>query len=228
MGWKAMSMAMLQHVHDQVEDLGQATSLKAKLRDLKDDMALKEALLKSYRELETQNAKDLAALKQKLSRAQEELAKEKEKNVGLDVENLKLKDEVSHLKAKSNSDCSAITALCSELQETDSKLQKTQVELQETQEKLEEAYQDMDTMVDDSYQDFLKTLQFLNPGIEFNTRGLCKFHGVKDGKFWDFLDCHNHVPLDPLDPRLEPFDCHTPPPSEAGPRAGGANAGEAQ
>jgi hypothetical protein len=72
----------------------------------------------------------------------------------------------------------------------------------------------MDTTVDDSYRDCVKTLQFLNPGIEFNTRGLCKYHGVKDRKFWYFHDCHNPVSLDPVDPRLEPFDCHTPPPFE--------------
>jgi uncharacterized phage infection (PIP) family protein YhgE len=220
-------MAMLQHVHDQAEDLGQAASLKAELRALKDDMTLKEALLKISRELESRNAKDLASLKQKLSHAEEELAKEKEKNDILDAENLKLKDEVSHLKAKVNYDSSAITALHSELQEMTSKLQETQVELQETQERLEEAYQDMDTMVDDSYWDCVKTLMFFNPGIEFNTRGLYKFHGVKDGKFWDFHDCHNPVQLDPGDPCLEPFDCRTPPPTETGLGAGDADVGGA-
>jgi hypothetical protein len=64
--------------------------------------------------------------------------------------------------------------------------------------------------VDDSYRDCVKTLQFLNLGLEFNTRDNIKYHRVKDGKFWDFHDCHNHVPLDPSDLRLEPFDCHTP------------------
>jgi hypothetical protein len=69
----------------------------------------------------------------------------------------------------------------------------------------------MDTTVDDSYHDYVKTLQFLNPRIEFNTRGLSKYHGVKDEKFWEFHDCHNPVPLDPADRLLEPFDCRTPP-----------------
>ena len=50
MGWTTMSMAMLQHVHDQAEDLGQAASLRAQIRDLKDDMSLKEALIESVRE----------------------------------------------------------------------------------------------------------------------------------------------------------------------------------
>ena len=68
MGWTAMSMAMLQHVHDQAEDLGQASFLKTQLWDLRDDMDLKEALLKSAKELESRNAKDLASLKEKLSR----------------------------------------------------------------------------------------------------------------------------------------------------------------
>jgi hypothetical protein len=45
----------------------------------------------------------------------------------------------------------------------------------------------MDTTVDDSYRDCVKTLQFLNLGIEFNTHGLCKFHDVKDGRFLDFM-----------------------------------------
>ena len=69
----------------------------------------------------------------------------------------------------------------------------------------------MDTTVDDSYRDCVKTLLFLNPGIELNTRGLCKYHGMKDGMFMDFHDPHNLVPIDPTDPRLEPFDCSTPP-----------------
>jgi chromosome segregation ATPase len=117
-----MSMALLQHVHAQAEDLGQAASLKAQLRDLKDDIVLKETLLKSSREMESRNAKDLASLKEKLSHAEEEFVKEKEKNAGLDAKNLKLKDEVSHLKAKVNSDSSAISALHSELQERTSKV----------------------------------------------------------------------------------------------------------
>jgi hypothetical protein len=41
MGWTVMSMAMMQHVHDHVGDLGHAASLKVELRDLKDNMALK-------------------------------------------------------------------------------------------------------------------------------------------------------------------------------------------
>jgi hypothetical protein len=100
------------------------------------------------------------------------------------------------------------------------------VELRETQEKLEEAYQDMDTTVDDSYRDCVKTLLFLNPGVELNTRGLCKYHGIKDGVFMDFHDPHNPVPLDPSDPGLEPFDCSTPPPSsDPVPEPGVPNAG---
>jgi hypothetical protein len=100
--------------------------------------------------------------------------------------------------------------------------------LQETQEKLEDAYQDMDTTVDDSYRDCVKTLQFLNPGMEFNTRGLCKFHGVQDGMFLDFHDPHNPVLLDPTNPRLQPFDCSTPPPSEVVPGPEGADAREVE
>jgi hypothetical protein len=46
-------MAMLQYVQDQVEELAQVASLKAKLRDLKDDMGLKEAMLKSSKEQES-------------------------------------------------------------------------------------------------------------------------------------------------------------------------------
>jgi hypothetical protein len=83
----------------------------------------------------------------------------------------------------------------------------------------------MDTTVDDSYRDCVKTLQFLNPGVELNTPGLCKLHGVKDRMFLDFHDPHNPVPLDPADPRLEPFDCSTPPPSEVIPESDGAEAG---
>jgi hypothetical protein len=90
---------------------------------------------------------------------------------------------------------------------------------------LEEAYHDMDTTVDDSYQDCVKTLQVLNPGIELNTRGLCKYHGMKDGVFMDFHDPHNPVPLDPSDPRMEPFDCSTPlPPTDPVPEPESADA----
>ena len=72
------------------------------------------------------------------------------------------------------------------------------------------------------------TLQFLNPGIEFNTRGLCKFHDMKDGRFWDSHDPRNPMPLDPADPRLVPFDCSTPPSSEVVPGPEGVDAGGLQ
>jgi chromosome segregation ATPase len=101
---------MLQHIHDQAEDLGQAASLKAQLRDLRDDMDLKETLLKSAKESESRHANDLATLKEKLSRSEEELAQEREKNVVLNTEKLKLECEVSHLKVKVDFDSSAITA----------------------------------------------------------------------------------------------------------------------
>jgi chromosome segregation ATPase len=92
-------------------------------------MDLKEDLLKSSKEQVSRNAKDIASLQQNLSWVEEELAGEKKKNVSLDAENLKLKDEISHLKAKADSNNSAIIALRSELQGTATKLQKTQVEL---------------------------------------------------------------------------------------------------
>ena len=63
MGWTAMSMAMLQHVHDQAEDLGQASSLRAQLRDLRDDMELKDALIQSVKESKSRAEKELASLK---------------------------------------------------------------------------------------------------------------------------------------------------------------------
>jgi hypothetical protein len=94
-----------------------------------------------------------------------------------------LRDEVSRLNGKSADDDSALTALLAELQET--------------QEKLNEAYKDMDGVGDDAYRDCVKTLKFLNPEITLNIRGLDKYHGVKDGRFWDFHDYHNPMPLDP-------------------------------
>ena len=57
-----MSMAILHHVHDQAEDMGQAAYLKAQLRDLRDDMDLKEALIRSAKESESRAEKDLASL----------------------------------------------------------------------------------------------------------------------------------------------------------------------
>jgi chromosome segregation ATPase len=104
-------MAMLQHVHDQAEDIGQAASLKVQLRDLRDDMDLKEALLKSSKEAESRAAKDLAVLREKFSLLEEDFSKKKEKAVGLGAKNLKLKDEVSHLRTKAAEDGSALSLL---------------------------------------------------------------------------------------------------------------------
>jgi hypothetical protein len=50
------------------------------------------------------------------------LAKARENKVGLDAENLKLKDEVSHLKGKVDEDGSSLSTLRFELQESASKL----------------------------------------------------------------------------------------------------------
>ena len=78
MGWTAMSMAMLQHVHDQVEDMGQAASLRAQLRELRDDMDLKDSLIQSVKEPESRAEKELASMKEKFSLMEEGFAKEKE------------------------------------------------------------------------------------------------------------------------------------------------------
>jgi peptidoglycan hydrolase CwlO-like protein len=106
-----MSMAMLQHVHDQAEDMGQASSLRAQLRDLRDDMELKDALIQSAKESESRAGKELASLKEKFARMEEEFSKEKERAAGLDVENLKFKGDVSQLKIKAEEDGSALKFL---------------------------------------------------------------------------------------------------------------------
>ena len=191
-------------------------------------MELKDALITNVKESESRAEKVLASLKDKFSHMEEDFSREKERAAGLDAENFKLRGEVSQLKTKAEEDGSALMLLQSELLGAASKLHETQVELRETQEKLEEAYQDMDTTVDDSYRDCVKTLQFLNPGIELNTHGLCKYHVMKDGVFMDFHDPHNPVPLDPADPRLEPFDCSTPlPPTDPVSESEGADVGGA-
>ena len=95
-----MSMAMLQHIHDQAEDMGQAASLRAQLRDLRDDIELKEALITSVKESESRVDKELASLKEKFARKEEDFAREREKAAGLDAENSQLKGEVSQLKIK--------------------------------------------------------------------------------------------------------------------------------
>jgi chromosome segregation ATPase len=154
---------MLQHVHDQAEDMGQASALQAQLRDLRDDMELKDALIQSVKESESRANQELAFLKEKFARMEGDFAEEKERTASLEFEKSKLKAE---------EDGSALKLLQSELLGAASKLHKTQVELRETQEKLEEAYRDMDTTVDDSYRDCVKTFLFLNLGIELNTRGL--------------------------------------------------------
>jgi hypothetical protein len=46
--------------------------------------------------------------------------------------------------------------------------------------------------------------------VELNLRGLDPFHGVKDGKFWDFHAHRNAVLQDPAS--LELFNCDFPPP----------------
>jgi SPX domain protein involved in polyphosphate accumulation len=109
-------MAMLQHVHDQAEDMGQAAPLKVQLRDLRDDKDLMETLHKSVEEVESWNAKDLASLKEKLSWVEEELAREKEKSADLDAEKVKLEGDISSLKAHAVFDNFALMALRSELQ----------------------------------------------------------------------------------------------------------------
>ena len=145
-----MSMAMLQHVHDHAEDMGQASSLKAQLRDLRDDMELKDALIASVKESESRTGKELASLKEKFARMEEDLTREKERDFSLELEKSKLKEEVCGLKVKADEDDYALKLLQSELLGSASKFHEVQVELRETQEKLEEAHQNMDTTVDDS------------------------------------------------------------------------------
>ena len=66
----------------------------------------------------------------------------------------------------------------------------------------------------DAYREAVKSIKFLNPGVELNLRGLDPFHGVKDGQFWDFHDHQNPVLLDPTS--MDPFNCDSPPPQEDG------------
>jgi chromosome segregation ATPase len=129
-----MSMAMLQHVHDHAEDMGQASSLRAQLRDLQDDMELKEALITSVKESESRAGRELASLKEKFARMEEDLAKEKARTASLESEKFKLEEEVSGLKAKADEDNSALKLLQSELLGSASKFHEVQVELRETQE----------------------------------------------------------------------------------------------
>jgi hypothetical protein len=65
----------------------------------------------------------------------------------------------------------------------------------------------------DAYREAVKSIKFLNPSIELNTRGLEPFHCVKDGKFLNFHNCHNLVLLDPNS--MEPFNYDSPPPEVA-------------
>ena len=44
----------------------------------------------------------------------------------------------------------------------------------------------------------------------------------------DFHDPHNPVPIDPADPRLEPFDCSTLPSTDPVQEPDGADAGGAE
>ena len=64
----------------------------------------------------------------------------------------------------------------------------------------------------DAYREAVKSIKFLNPGMELNLRGLDPFHGVKDEQFWDFHDHQNPVLLDPAS--MDPFNCDSPPPQE--------------
>ena len=90
-----MSMAMLQHVHDQAEDMGQASSLRGQLRDLRDDLELKDALIQSVKESESRANQELVSLKEKFAQMEGDFANEKERAAGLDAENLKLKGDDS-------------------------------------------------------------------------------------------------------------------------------------
>jgi chromosome condensin MukBEF ATPase and DNA-binding subunit MukB len=40
----------------------------------------------------------------------------------------------------------------------------------------------------DAYREAVRSIVFLNLGVELNLRGLDPFHGVKNGQFWDFHD----------------------------------------
>jgi hypothetical protein len=68
----------------------------------------------------------------------------------------------------------------------------------------------------------MKSLLFFNPDNTLNTRGLDKYHGEEDGRFWNFCDYNNPIPLDPDDPSWKLFDYSTPP-LNAAPADEGAN-----
>jgi predicted nucleic acid-binding Zn ribbon protein len=59
MGWTTMNMSMLQNICD---------------------LDLKDALLKSSKDMEARNSKEISDLKQDLSKAEDDLAEEKKKN----------------------------------------------------------------------------------------------------------------------------------------------------
>lgn len=113
-----MNVAMLQNICDQAKDFADVSFLRSQLRDLKDDIELKNTLLKSSKELESRNAKEIVELKESVSKTESTLAEEKRKNSDLVDEVKKLKDEISRYNAKSIVDDSAQTALRVELQKT--------------------------------------------------------------------------------------------------------------
>jgi hypothetical protein len=189
-----MNLAMLQTIYEEADGSEQVSRLKDELWDAKDDLELRETMLKNTKEnvvlLEGQLAdlrKEIEKRDKSVAKRDELLATEKKKAAFNAGQLKKSKKEVVQLKGK-------LLELQSAL---DSKEESRVVDLAEA------GY--------DAYREAVRSVKILNPGVELNLRGLDPILGVKDGQFWNFRDHRNPVLLDPNS--LEPFNCDSPPPN---------------
>jgi hypothetical protein len=150
--------------------------------ELRDDLELKETLLKSSKEnvglLECQ----LVTFKEEVAKKDRVLA---ERDELLAAERKKAEFNAAKLK-ESETEIAKLKAQTIELKDAlDAKDDEMMAELKEV------GY--------DAYREAVKSIVFLNPSVELNLRGLDPFHGVKDGQFWDFHD--HQIPSFRISPR---------------------------
>ena len=226
MAWHSIGIGMMEEMHEQAEDLCRLQSIKEERDSLysriSDLEKTEEKQRKKLEEVEHASATEINRLEAEKAELQKKL-EEAENNVALFQENAK-KAELDHLEslARLRAEKTAAVQECTELRgakkDSDAKCHSLTLENVKLQQELKEQIrhardlaeevQGMSDQLDEAYVDSfsncIKQLQFFNPGVVFNLKGVAPVFAFDEGG--TLMNFRSGKPVDLTDPALPVFD----------------------
>ena len=226
MAWQSIGIGMMEEMHHQAEDLCRLQSIKeerdslySRITDLERG---EEKQRKKLEEVEHASATEINRLEAENAELKRKL-EEAEGNVALFQENAK-KAELDHLDALASLRAEKIAAVqeCTELRNAkkgaDAKCHSLTLENVKLQQELKEQIRHAKDLADevqgmtdqldeayvDSFSNCIKQLQFFNPGVVLNLKGVAPVFAFDEGG--TLMNFRSGKPVDLKDPELPVFD----------------------